>query len=54
MAPVVVTEPVISAGKTVIVIVFPAPDVLTPCVPPPGVTTFKTLTAGTAVPESVT
>jgi len=37
----------------VMVIVLPAPDVAIPCVPPPGVTTFSTPAAGTAIPESV-
>jgi hypothetical protein len=36
------------------VIVFPDALVDTPSVPPPGVTTFNTFAAGTAVPESVT
>ena len=51
--PTVVTVPIFPVSVTVMVMVFPAPVVLMPCVPPPGVTTFRILAAGTALPASV-
>ena len=47
------TPGVINLACSVMVIVFPAPEVAIPSTPLLGVNIFKILAAGTAVPESV-